>query len=516
MAKMGKTEGQKRWGGRLVLGLLLLSALSGAAECAETGPLVREVRLHGVTVFPSADLLPLLDTQPGEPLQPERLERDLRALEQYYHQRGYPYAQVTDALINSEGVLNITLVEGRIVAVEIRGNRHTKTSFLRRLLRIREGEVFSVSKLEADQQRLANLNLFRDILFTPLPGEEVGELRLQVEVKEAKTLSGFGIAGYSSEVGLVGYVDVVERNLAGRGQQLRVSWERGAYATINNDRVELVPTRMGYEVNFAAPPLIGGTTLTGLSVYSRAAQRFFFYASDVDPDNVRNYEWRRGVELQVGRTWGEQRRLYLTLRRERVDYDLVPWGVVPPRGYGLRPQTVSSLTMEYVTDTRNSYHNPQRGRWDMVGVQVAGQIGGGTSEFVKFFYDLRRYWLLRRNTVLAWRLFAGGSSGQVPLSELYWLGGGESLRGYYWNEFPGTRALLTSVELRFPAGQGLQWVTFLDVGYAWPQYRPLRPIDLQVGAGLGLRALTPFGPLRLDLAVGKDGLRSHFSTSQAF
>ena len=94
-------------------------------------------------------------------------------------------------------------------------------------------------------------------------------------------------------------------------------------------------------------------------------------------------------------------------------------------------------------------------------------------------------------------------------------GGAETLHGYREDEFNGTRMSL-STEFRVPLGTSLQGVTFFDYGYAWPRNQGLRLGELKPAVGLGLRVITPLGPLRLDYGFGADGGRSHFSIGHVF
>lgn len=44
--------------------------------------------------------------------------------------------------------------------------------------------------------------------------------------------------------------------------------------------------------------------------------------------------------------------------------------------------------------------------------------------------------------------------------------------------------------------------TFLDAGNVWGSAADLNPMDLNVGAGVGVSLVTPFGPLGIDYAYG--------------
>jgi outer membrane protein assembly factor BamA len=63
-----------------------------------------------------------------------------------------------------------------------------------------------------------------------------------------------------------------------------------------------------------------------------------------------------------------------------------------------------------------------------------------------------------------------------------------------------------NVELRLPSpiwGRFFRWVAFVDAGVLWDRYEPGADIRVRVTPGIGLRLVTPLGPVRLD--VGYNG-----------
>jgi len=112
----------------------------------------------------------------------------------------------------------------------------------------------------------------------------------------------------------------------------------------------------------------------------------------------------------------------------------------------------------------------------------------------------------------------------VPFFEQYFVGGSESLRGYQTDRYWGNNLALFQGELRLPFGKdnNVQGVLFTDIGDAWgsiyhdPQLMQHNQISLTTDFGVGLRLVTPVGPIRLDYAIGKDGGRTQFSIGQSF
>lgn len=118
----------------------------------------------------------------------------------------------------------------------------------------------------------------------------------------------------------------------------------------------------------------------------------------------------------------------------------------------------------------NNQFGPQHG----MGLDLAYRTALDNYESVRL--DFRAYRELTRRSLIAFRLRADHSEGDA--AELFYLGGGNNLRGdYYYNEFAGTRRLLTQLEFRFPfidrlgfPGFELRSIRgnlFAEVGGAW-------------------------------------------------
>jgi translocation and assembly module TamA len=129
--------------------------------------------------------------------------------------------------------------------------------------------------------------------------------------------------------------------------------------------------------------------------------------------------------------------------------------------------------------------------------------------------EARTYWSLTEDDflVLAGRVKAGALFGpgldEIPPDRLFFAGGGGSVRGYGFKSIgvdnpdgttTGGRYLLEgSLEARFKVTNDIGAVAFVDGGYVAADRFPGLD-ELRVGAGVGLRYYTGFGPLRLDLA----------------
>jgi outer membrane protein insertion porin family len=98
-------------------------------------------------------------------------------------------------------------------------------------------------------------------------------------------------------------------------------------------------------------------------------------------------------------------------------------------------------------------------------------------------------------------------SGAIEVSDMFRLGGSNSLRGYREGQFLGSRIAWSNLEYRLLAGQRSFAFGFVDIGYIVSPSRPEarltgEEID-RLGYGLGIRLDTPLGLIGVSLAFGQ-------------
>ena len=139
----------------------------------------------------------------------------------------------------------------------------------------------------------------------------------------------------------------------------------------------------------------------------------------------------------------------------------------------------------------------------------------------------QRKYLSVQGGVLALRLMLGSSSGNVPLFDCWSIGGSMNLRGYEEDRYRGENLLVGNVEYRYSLSDSLGIVGFVDAGDAWGGLFPTvipgfnipaedQKLTLHMGVGVGVRAVTPLGPIRIDWGFGEDGSQVHFGFGQIF
>ena len=217
----------------------------------------------------------------------------------------------------------------------------------------------------------------------------------------------------------------------------------------------------------------------------------------------------------------------LQLRSHRPSNILIP-GLVLPEDQHVR---LSTFDGEYIRDTRDRPLDAHRGIYQTFDFGVTAKALGSSANFFRFlgqtaFYKQVAPWLvLADNFRLGFAIPFAGSD--VPLSERFFTGGADSLRGFPINGAGPQRALpvctnpndqstctlisvpvggdmlfIVNSEARFPLPikKGLGGVLFYDGGnvYANINFRQFGE-DFTHSVGVGLRYQTPVGPVRFDV-----------------
>ncbi|NUQ69763.1 MAG: BamA/TamA family outer membrane protein [Chthonomonadales bacterium] len=500
----------------------------------EENDIVKGINITGTGPVPAKVIRDLMQTKEGLVLNLAILRADATAIQEYYRSKGY-LAIVSGDLSMPNGILEIPIVVAKVDEVKITGLHKTRPWVVTREMRLRKGEYYNATVFERDYYRIFNTNLFGDVspaIVPKTPG--LVDITLNLEEKRTGNVSVF--LGYSSRNSLVGGAEIVESNLMGRGQGISLRWDTGGLANRNS-----------FELGFTEPWLDSRNTSLSASIYDKTVYRFAQSLSGTGgtPTGGRDdyYEMHRGAQITLSRPFRDVYRGSIGLRFD--DVNLPTLNLSPSDAAALQKGPIMVASGRVTHNTRDLDLDPSSGGFEVYSLDigmadlkpvVAGSGSSpvtGTVNFQKLQVDARRYLSLggprknakdRRN-VLAFRLSGGIVGGTAPFFEQFFVGGAETLRGYREDRFWGKQMILASAELRAPLAQSLTGVLFLDAGDAWGgPYSGVRfsnlvqhdGFNLAVGFGLGLRVVTPIGPIRIDQGFGSEGARTHFSIGHVF
>lgn len=460
-------------------------------------PVLKEIKISGNEgLYSRTEILNVLDLDLDTVLNVKKMNQNLKKLQSKMQDDGYILARYHDVNISEAGVLDIQITPGRLDSIEVSGNTKTEDKVVLREMPIEPGDIINIKKIQKGYQRLLRLQYFENI--NPeleRVDSEQNLARLVINLTEGKTGKlNFG-GGYSSTDGWIGFIDVSEKNLFGKGQRVGVRWQFGDSTT--------------YSLNFYEPYLWDTDFSFGISVYDKESER----TTSDDQDYTKK---SRGGSISIGHPLPKDWRTSLRYKAEHVEEY---WDDTEET---ISDDNLRSLTLSFSRDTSDNPFNPRHGTINNLSVEYAGGFLGGGMEFTKFNLDSRRYFPGFKNHALAVRMKLGLSDPREPLAgEEYDLGGSDSLRGYQQSDFddeiPNNDLLLFNIEYRIPFNDSFTGVIFTDAGNVWDDSDKISLSDLYVGYGLGARMNTPVGQLRLDYGWDEDNEgRLHFSIGNTF
>jgi len=466
---------------------------------------VRTITINGHHVFTTDRLREALKLKEGDLFRRNVLREGVAAIHDLYGEKGYLYANVipqyTTDLATRVVDLALEITEDnsmKIRQILISGNDKTRDKVIRRELRLSEQEQVDTRLLRRSFQRINNLNFFDSVEIVP---DRVGsdEVDLQVRVKE-KSTGAFSIGGgYSSVDRLVGMADITQGNLFGRGELLRA-------------RAEFGKLRNTYSLTFREPYLLDHPVSGTVDLFNQVR-------------DFNTYKERRvGGDLVLGKSFTEYVSGSLSYTLETLTlFDVqkddlttaviegAPNQVIKQEG----KSTTSSLTATMARDTRDFYFDPKEGSRTALTMQYAGTFLGGDNDFVKSILDASQFFPLFWDTVFSLHGrfgYADGINGKdLPIGERFYVGGINTVRGFKFgragpldpstNEIiGGNKELIFNAEYLVPLvpEAKIKGVFFFDAGKAFDDHEPVRLKALRTGAGMGIRWISPIGPLRLE------------------
>lgn len=532
---------------------------------------IQKIVFVGNTVVSEATLADVVFTRVGHVIDDRIIRRDVRRIEDYYAQQGF-IAHVSKASVGQYGVLTFVIEEARVEDVVIEGLKRTKPIVIRRELTVKPGELFQEKAVARDIQKIFNLGIFGNVTSDIRPGVKDPQRGIIVvlAVEEKRTGSASVAAGYSSLDKFVLVLSLSENNFRGRGERVsanvelfgRTSYELSFFEPYIDQRGTSFSGRL-YDTE-RERQFVGTTTFSNATDTANFNERrtggTFSLSRPLDPTTRASVRFRSekvsDSSLEVTRQFSENPSNASNTAQSGGNTGNgfnIPGqgrpGQTPPDNPNLLPDipgpgdivgpivvaaplhaggTLTSITLGWTRDTRNLIANPTAGMYTALSWEDAGSVFGGEVNFNKVLGEVRMYHLLpNKRDVLAGRLMGGAALGDLPFFESFSVGGANTLRGYQEDSFRGDNMLLMNLEYRRPFSDRLTGVGFVDVGDAFggvfqtvvPGFAILaidQSFTPHVGAGVGIRVVTPIGPIRLDFGWGDEGSQAHFSFGHMF
>jgi outer membrane protein insertion porin family len=465
-----------------------------------------EVETESALADGGASLQESILTKSGDLFNANDIETSIDEMIETLGDRGFAFVEIDPVLDRNEETKTIDLTysisQGPRVYVErinINGNISTLESVVRREFRLVENDAYSSSKLRRSEQRLKNLGYFKDVQVNTSRGSAPDKVVIDVNVEEQSTGEISLGAGFSSVDGPLADVGITERNLLGRGQNLRL-------------RVLAAAERQQFDIGFTEPYMFGRELTGGVDLYQ--TRQDFSEESSFDREST-------GGRLRTGYKLSEKisHQLYYSYEQTQIT------DVDSNASRFIRDQegenTTSLIGHNIAYDDRDNRFAPTSGVL-LRGIQEFAGLGGD-DEFVRHEFQSEYYYTLWPEVVLGLAA-AGGHvqplSDDVRINQRFFVGG-RVLRGFdnsgigprdstTGDALGGNLYYIGSVETRFPLGLpddlGITGALFTDVGSLWdvddsgPEVVGNNHI-MRASVGFGIAWASPFGPIRVDLSM---------------
>ena len=524
------------------------------------GPQTRvgTLTIEGNQAFTTDDIIGQLSNTEGQPFSNANVGTDRDNVTYRYYDRGFPemrFEAFTEPAQDEPNRMNVRYVitEGKqqfVNRVLVSGPTTTKPFVVERELQVKPGNPLSQADMLETQRRLYDLGIFNEVnvaVQNPLGALPTKNVIVNLEEGKRYTFT-YGV-GLEVQTGDIGGSCSTGGNCQPQGRtgvSPRVSFDVTRSNFLGRNHTVVLKSRVGRLqqrglISYEAPHFLSNddVRLTFTALFDKTQDVRTFTAERLEGSAQIQQRYNKATTLLYALTY---RRVQVDPTTLQVDPNLIPLFSQPVR--------VGFPSFTYIRDTRDDPIQSNKGAYNTGALSVAAGIFGSESSFARLFFQNTTYhrvfggksgrnpWVFARSTRIGVEAPFGSSSNSfVPLPERFFVGGGNSHRGYAINQagprdlstgFPlgGEALFLNNLELRSPPialpflGENLSTVFFHDAGNVFAsagdlwtglsRFRQKDPLACRNSAvcdfrfisqavGFGLRYKTPIGPVRVDM-----------------
>jgi outer membrane protein insertion porin family len=485
---------------------------------------VGTVTINGLHVVTEPNFRKVIKVTEGKVFSPQKLQKDIKAVEDAYGVAGYADAKVNVTTTPAGGAtVNLTYsveegIQSFVERINISGNSRTKDKVIRREIILSPGDVFDTVRVDISKKRLEGLQFFERVdtyaSDTNIPGRK--DLNVVVQEKRTGNLN-FGL-GFSTTSGLLGFAELSQgnfdimnwRTFTGAGQKFRA-------------RVQLGTETKNASIELSEPYFLDQR----LAVGARGFYDEYSYYSTVY--NQRDY----GFDIFARKPITNFLSMKLDYTIQEIQIYNIQTSSITPELFDLirlggESDLESRLTLGFTYDTRDSAFLTRKGTRIDLTTYTAGAFLGGDVQIYGFDADVSQYFHLPYDTILLlnWEVAAVDDWNTdpttiVPIFDRLYLGGANNLRGFRFRDvgpkdsqgdpIGGNTLNRWTIEYTIPVIERVRFAVFYDGGYVNPGSWSFGPVKVPVPGvpgkfsgglnqdiGIGVRLDLPIGPLRLD------------------
>lgn len=423
----------------------------------------------------------------------------------HFENNGFPFAKINVESVyffdeagsgNHSADLYLKIEKGgisNIDLIEIEGNTKTKDYVIIRTSGIYAGEKYQQSKIDGIPSRLNRLRFFDPVEQPEYYFNSKNQGVLKIKIKEKETNNFDGVFGYVPAVNenekgyFTGYININLKNLFGTGRSTAIRWQQENRNSQELELRYLEPWLFNYPFNLEAG-LFQRKQDTTYVQRTLEGKLEFLATQDISASVIVNSQStipteRTNKTFTVFNSTAFTSGINLKIDT-RDDFYAPKEGIILLNTYKFTSKNIEE-PKEYITPETKTKTTFQRLELDF-----------------GFFVE----WL--KDQIAALGVHARELRGSdVELSDLYFLGGTTSLRGYREKQFQGNRLLWSNLEYRYLLTRRSFAFLFLDTGYFLRNGDVSRNIneisDFNIGYGFGLNIETGLGVLGVSFALGK-------------
>ena len=450
----------------------------------------------------------------GDWYNAEEIEGTIDAFTDVVGAFGYAFVDVRPRVARNAEARTVDIIfdvqEGPRVFVEridITGNVRTLDKVIRREFRLVEGDAFNTARLRRSRERLQNLGYFKEVEVDNVPSEIYPDRTVVTATVEEQSTGElqFGI-GFSSASGALFDIGIRERNLLGKGQDLRFNFS-------------LAQQQTQIDLGFTEPYFLNRRLAAGADIF--ATETDFL-------DEAGFISQSLGSTLRLGFNYNEYmfQRLSYLLSWTRLKSDFISSQFVQEQ---LGTTTTSQVSHTFAIDRRNNVIDPTEGYFISLSNDLAGL--GGTEKYLRSNLAIGFY----KELFEGWIFSATGSAGHIvgigediKIFQRYQLGGNnlrgfddfgasprnrpDPGRGFFSSDAVGGDWIATTkAELKIPIGLpeeiGITPKLFTDWGTIGSpsdlsdrSANILQSQRIRGSVGVGIEWESPVGPINIDWA----------------
>jgi hemolysin activation/secretion protein len=437
---------------------------------------VKEFRFVGNHVFSDHTLSEVLVKYDGHVLTAEDIEQAREDLTLFYVSKGYVNSgAILPDQDGRDGIITVQLVEGRLTAVNLKGNFWFRGWWLRNEIRRGAGRPLNFNKLKERLQLLRQNATISQINAELKPGGVPGESILDVSIKDTQPFR-FSLDFDNKRPPSVGaeilWADFADLNLTSHNDPLEV-------------RYGIAHTTTGSGFDFSGNENIDGSYTFPITPWATTLQ---IHGSKSDTSvieepftslNIKSQLEQYGATLRqpLYETLNNEFAVSLTADKRRSETFLLglPFSLSPGAMNGVTSVFVLRFAQEFVNRSQ-SHVLAVRSTFNFGLDQFDATVSGFKPDATFFSWlgqgqYVQRLW--STDNLLVLRLNAQFSNDPLFSLEQFVVGGSDTVRGYRENQILRDNGVFASAEVRVPVLYGknkkpiLLVAPFVDFGSGW-------------------------------------------------